>query len=59
MGANIGGMIGSALCSIIPIPIVGAFIGFVVGTAAGIVASWFVDEVLGLIKDGLLYLIFD
>ena len=32
--------------------------GFVVGTWVGIVVSWFVD-VLGLLKDGLLDLIFD
>lgn len=59
VGANVGGMIGAALGSIIPIPGVGTFIGFVVGTGVGIVVSWFVDDVLGLLKDGLLDLIFD
>lgn len=59
VGANVGGMIGAALGSIIPIPGVGTFIGFAVGTGAGIVVSWFVDDVLGLLKDGLLDLIFD
>ena len=59
MGANVCGMIGSALGSIIPIPGVGTFIGFAVGTGAGIVVSWFVDDVLGLLKYGLLDLIFD
>ena len=54
-----GGMIGAALGSIIPIPGVGTFIGFVVGTGVGIVVSWFVDDVLGLLKYGLLDLIFD
>lgn len=59
VGANIGGMIGAALGSIIPIPGVGTFIGFVAGIGGGIVVSWFVDDVLGLIKDGLLDIIFD
>ena len=59
VGANVGGMIGAALGSIIPIPGVGTFIGFAVGTGVGIVVSWFVDDVLGLLKDGLLELIFD
>ena len=59
VGANVGGMIGVALGLIIPIPGVGAFIGFVAGTGVGIVVSWFVDEGLRLLKDGLLELIFD
>ena len=59
VGANVGGMIGAVLGSIIPIPGVGTFIGFAVGTGIGIIVSWFVDDVLGLLKDGLLDLIFD
>ena len=59
VGANVGGMIGAALGSIIPIPGVGTFIGFAAGTGVGIVVSWFVDDVLGLFKNGLLELIFD
>lgn len=59
VGANVGGMIGAALGSIIPIPGVGTCIGFAVGTGVGIIVSWFVDDVLGLLKDGLLELIFD
>lgn len=59
VGANVGVVIGAALGSIIPIPGVGIFIGFVVGTGVGIAVSWFVDNVLGLLKDGLLDLIFD
>ncbi len=52
-------MIGAALGLIIPIPGVGTFIRFAVGIGVGIVVSWFVDDVLGLLKDGLLDLIFD
>ena len=59
VGANVGGMIGAALGSIITIPGVGTFIGFAVGTGVGIIVSWFVDDVLGLLKDGLLDFIFD
>ena len=58
VGANVGGMIGAALGSLIPIPGLGAFIGFVVGTGVGIVVSWFVDDVLGLIKDGIMDITF-
>lgn len=59
VGANVGGMTGAALGSIIPIPGVGTFIGFAVGTGVGIVVSWFVDDVLGLLKDGLFDSILD
>ena len=59
VGANVGGMIGAVLGSIIPIPGVGTFIGFVVGAGIGIVVSWFIDDVLTVLKDGLLDLIFD
>ena len=59
VGANVGGMIGAALGSIISIFGVGTFIGFVVGTGVGIVVSWFADDVLGVLKDGLLDLISD
>ena len=59
VGGYVGGMIGATLGSIIPIPGVGTFIGFVGGAGVGIVVSWFVDDILGLIKNGLLDLIFD
>lgn len=58
VGANVGGMIGAALGSLISIPGLGAFIVFVVGTGVGIVVSWFVDDVLGLIKDGIMDITF-
>ena len=59
VGANVGGFVGAGLGSLIPIPGVGTFVGFVVGTAAGVISAWFVDDVLGLIKDELLDWIFD
>ena len=43
----------------VPVPVVGTFIGFAVGTGVGIVVSWFIDDILGLIKDGLLDWMFD
>lgn len=59
IGANVGGMVGLYFGSLIPIPGVGSFIGFLVGTAVGIFVSWFVDDLLGLLKDGLLDLFYD
>ena len=39
---------------------VGGYVGgYVGGAGVGIVVSWFVDDILGLIKNGLLDLIFD
>ena len=59
VATNVGGLFGAALGSIIPIPGVGTFAGFVIGTGVGVVASWFVDDILGLLKDGIVDLIFD
>ena len=59
IGANVGGMVGLYFGSLIPIPGVGSFIGFLVCTAVGIFVSWFVDDLLGLLKDGLLDLFYD
>ncbi|MBR2933374.1 MAG: hypothetical protein IKC33_03585 [Clostridia bacterium] len=39
--------------------LIGLIIGAIVGAGVGVVVSWFVDDVLRLLKDGLLDLIFD
>lgn len=57
IGTNVSALVGAALGSIIPIP--GAFVGFFIGAGVGIAFSRIVDDVLELIKDGLLDLIFD
>ena len=59
VGANVGGYIGTLVGSFVPIPIASSVIGFIAGTAIGICVSWAVDNVLGNIKDELLYWIFD
>jgi len=58
VGTNVGGLIGAGLGSLVPIPGVGTVVGFVAGTAVGMLTAWFVDDILGCIKDGLLEWIF-
>ena len=58
IGSNIGGALGSLLGSFIPIPGLGTFIGFVVGTAVSILVTWFVKDVLNSAKEGFLDWIF-
>ena len=59
VGRNVSGLVGAWFGNLIPVSIVGTFIGFAVGTGVGIVVSWFIDDILGLIKDGLLDWMFD
>ena len=59
VGGNVSGLVGAWFGNLIPVPVVGTFIGFAVGTGVGIVVSWFIDDILGLIKDGLLDWMFD
>ena len=58
IGSNIGGAVGAFLGSLIPIPGVGSFIGFVVGTAVSLLVTWLVKDALSYVKEGLLDAIF-
>ena len=59
VGANVSGMIGAVLGSIIPIPGVGSFIGFAIGTVVGIGVSWTFEYLLNIAKNSLLDWLFD